>query len=375
MAAEAAFGATTAWVSDIKPAAVKLLAHRHPTVPNLGDITKIDWSAVEPVDIITGGSPCQDLSAAGRRAGMTEGTRSNLWVNMREAIAALCPKWVVWENVRGAYSARADSDLGWTSGLLDGRSPDQFPKEEDTALRALGRVLGDLADLGYDAEWRGLRASDVGAPHGRFRVFLLATRRETVPDAGCLRGRTGWDAAPGQEAVGESLGEFGRRGRTPAAEADHFGGNRTGRAWDRWTEPANGSATSSDADDEGLEGHRGLHRPRGQEEVAPYRSSADPTRWGPFSFAISRWEQVVNAPAPSPVDSAGRLSPLLTEWMMGLPLGWITDVPGLTRSDQLSLAGDGVVPQQAYAAIMSCVESLAKKTQSDRQAEVLTTTA
>jgi DNA (cytosine-5)-methyltransferase 1 len=98
-------------VSDIDKGACKILAHRFPGVPNLGDITTVDWSQVEPVDVLTGGSPCQDLSHAGKRAGMTEGTRSNLWVAMREAIAQLRPGLVVWENVRGAYSAEADSEL------------------------------------------------------------------------------------------------------------------------------------------------------------------------------------------------------------------------------------------------------------------------
>ena len=83
------FGAETAWVSDVDPGANAILAHRYPDAPNLGDITKVDWATVEPVHIISGGSPCQDLSMAGRRAGMTDGTRSNLWVSMREAIAVL----------------------------------------------------------------------------------------------------------------------------------------------------------------------------------------------------------------------------------------------------------------------------------------------
>lgn len=72
------FGAETAWVSDVDPGANAILAHRYPDAPNLGDITAVDWSTVEPVDIISGGSPCQDLSMSGRRAGMTPGTRSNL---------------------------------------------------------------------------------------------------------------------------------------------------------------------------------------------------------------------------------------------------------------------------------------------------------
>ena len=82
----------------------------------------MDWEQVEPVDIITGGSPCQDLSSAGKRAGMTEGTRSNLWVNMREAIATIQPRLVVWENVQGALSAEAysSSDMEPGQGFLGG---------------------------------------------------------------------------------------------------------------------------------------------------------------------------------------------------------------------------------------------------------------
>lgn len=155
------------WVSEFDPAASKILAYRYPDAPNLGDMTKIDWSTVPRVDIIAGGTPCQDLSHAGKRAGMTEGTRSNLWVEMREAIATIRPRLVVWENVRGALSAEADSDLEPCPGCVGGR-------DDGPVLRALGRVLGDLADLGYDARWYGLRAADVGAPHGRFRVFVFA---------------------------------------------------------------------------------------------------------------------------------------------------------------------------------------------------------
>ena len=83
MAVQDVLGGSLAWVADPAPGPVKLLAYRHPDVPNLGDITRVDWSTVEPVDVITGGSPCQDLSTAGRRAGMTDGTRSNLWVQAR----------------------------------------------------------------------------------------------------------------------------------------------------------------------------------------------------------------------------------------------------------------------------------------------------
>lgn len=181
LAVEEHFDAELVAYSEFDDAPSKVMAHHWPDVPNLGDITRIDWEAVNreygPIHIVDGGSPCQDLSAAGKRAGMTDGTRSNLWVNMREAIAVLKPRYVVWENVRGAYSAtavsEADSEMEQWAGLLGDGS-------DRPALRALGRVLGDLSDLGFDAEWRGVRASDVGAPHQRFRVFVLATRRDTA---------------------------------------------------------------------------------------------------------------------------------------------------------------------------------------------------
>lgn len=165
-------GSSVVWYAEKAAAPAAVMAHHHPDAPNLGDVTTVDWSTVPPVDVITGGTPCQDLSHAGPRGGLTEGTRSNLWVSMREAIAVLRPRFVVWENVRGALSARADSELEPCPGCMGDSAAHH--------LRALGRVLGDLADLGYDAQWRGVRASDVGAPHVRWRVFLLA-HAEPVP--------------------------------------------------------------------------------------------------------------------------------------------------------------------------------------------------
>ena len=124
--------AQIAWHCEFEDAPSKILAHHWPDVLNHHDVTTIDWSEVEPVDIITGGSPCQDLSSAGKRAGMTDGTRSNLWVNMREAIAIIQPRLVVWENVQGALSAAAysSSDMEPGQGLLGGG---------DGHLRALDR--------------------------------------------------------------------------------------------------------------------------------------------------------------------------------------------------------------------------------------------
>ena len=167
MAVEAVFGATTAWHCEVDPAASKVLAHRWPGVPNYGDITKVDWNTVEPVDVLCGGFPCQDVSIAGARAGITTGTRSGLWEEMAGAIAVLGPRIVVIENVRGLLSAEAYRDVEPDSTAVGDR-PGR------PVLRAAGAVLGDLADLGFDAEWGRLGASHVGAPHRRHRIFIVA---------------------------------------------------------------------------------------------------------------------------------------------------------------------------------------------------------
>jgi DNA (cytosine-5)-methyltransferase 1 len=325
MAVEEVFGATTAWFSEFDDAPSKILAHHWPGVPNYGDMTKIDWAAIEPVDIISGGTPCQDLSAAGKRRGMTEGTRSNLWVQMREAIAIQKPAYVVWENVRGAYSATAASDLEQCPGCM-GETGDG-----GAVLRALGRVLGDLSDLGYDCQWRGLRAADVGACHSRFRVFVLAADRDHL----------------GVNGAGE-WAEQDRRGqpanRRHAATNTHDGLHVQGRRDLVGSAPSRERAATND--------HQ---RP----EDSSGRSA---TNWGDYAGAIARWEEALGRRAPSPTElstkGTHRLSPRFTEWMMGLPDGWVTDPAiGITRNEQLKACGNGVVPQQAMAALGDMLEA------------------
>lgn len=136
LAVEAIFNAQPAWFCEYDEAPSKVLAHHWPDVPNLRDVTQINWAQVEPVDILVGGSPCQDLSHAGKRTGMTEGTRSNLWVNMREAIATLQPKLVVWENVLGALSATATSDSDMEQG---GGTTGSSPRRTSSGTRSRTR--------------------------------------------------------------------------------------------------------------------------------------------------------------------------------------------------------------------------------------------
>ena len=362
-AAEHVFGARTVWVSDIDKGACKVLAYRYPHAPNLGDITAIDWATVPRVDIFTGGSPCQDLSTAGRRAGMKEGTRSGLWESMREAIATLKPTYVLWENVHGALSAEAASGLEHCPGCMGGAG------HGGPVLRALGRVLGDLADLGFDAEWYGLRAADVGACHGRFRVFVLA-----YANGAGSQGQPDQAGAASAERHRHPVASAGRPDLTllptpTASDTNGAGAHGTGGADLRTAVQLlpTPTAVTRDRSSEELErrwidGERGT-RGRNLDDLTAHID------WADYAAAIARHEQAWGVPAPEPTEEkplprptlnrhgnpranpGRRLSAKFVEWMMMQPPGWITDVPGVTRNEALKLCGNGVVTPQAVHAL------------------------
>ncbi len=165
--------------SEVDHYASKVYSMRFPDAKPLGDITKIEWYDLTSVRgdwIITGGFPCQDISQAGRGAGI-EGSRSGLWSEMFAAIRALRPRYAIIENV-GAIT-----------------------------FRGLDRVLADLAKIGYDAEWQDIRASDVGAPHRRERIWVVAYPNrvdmhlsERWPRPSNKEVYAGWDGAAQQVA-------------------------------------------------------------------------------------------------------------------------------------------------------------------------------
>ena len=135
-------GMTVKWHSEIDPYACRVLKKHWPDVPNLGNIKEINWKEVEKVDVICGGYPCQPFSTAGKRNG--EEDPRHLWPWVREAISELRPHYAILENVRGHLS------LGGLS------------------------VIGELASIGYDAEWRVISAASVGANHKRDRIVIVA---------------------------------------------------------------------------------------------------------------------------------------------------------------------------------------------------------
>jgi DNA (cytosine-5)-methyltransferase 1 len=145
-------GMQTIAFCEIDPFCRRVLAKHWPDVPCFDDVRKLNGNTVGPVDVICGGFPCQDISAAGPRIGI-DGERSGLWREYARLIDELRPRWVIVENVDGL------------------------------AIRGLARVLGDLAEIGYDAEWHCIPAAAIGADHWRDRLWIVAypNRSRAVP--------------------------------------------------------------------------------------------------------------------------------------------------------------------------------------------------
>lgn len=323
------WGGEVTWLAENDKGIARIASVHQPQAVNIGDVTRVRWSSVPKVDVITGGSPCQDLSLAGRKKGLAEGTRSNLWVEMREAISVIRPSLVVWENVRGAYTVEARSDVEFC--------PRCVGDPRGVHLRALGRVLGDLADLGYDARWHGLSAAEVGAAHNRFRVVLLAYPKGAAPplplDTGPIfdggrQGQAGPKFAVRQGAL------------LPTPTVVDMGDNKTIEQWETWCDEVDAVHHNGNGHGNSLEIEVKRYERRGH--------------WGKYEPVIKRWERLTRlAPVAlkhNPKIDAGQVTPQFVEWMMGLPQGWVSGVPGMERKTALRALGNGAVPQQMRTA-------------------------
>ena len=169
-------GITPVWASEIEPFPIRVTTKRMPEVKHYGDITKLDGGKLSPVDIITFGSPCQNLSIAGNREGL-DGKRSGLFFEalrvikeMREKTNGEYPKIAVWENVCGAFTSNKGEDFRTVlEGLCRLKEPDvHIPKAEK--WKNAGVILG--AD--YSLAWRVLDAQYWGVPQRRKRIYLVA---------------------------------------------------------------------------------------------------------------------------------------------------------------------------------------------------------
>lgn len=335
LAVEAVLGGEMAWCAEFDKHASKVIEARFPGVPNLHDLTTIDWAELEPVDVLTAGYPCQPFSVAGKKRGTDD--HRHIWPHIADALRVLRPRHAVLENVAGHLA------LGF-----------------DTVLR-------DLAELGFDAEWVLVRASDVGACHRRERLFILAS------DAERSEGGPGHDAhLLGRRAGATEQARVG--GGHAAADA---GGERHGPR-----EDARGVGCV-DRLDEGAARQRQRARQEpcdrsaaapADAEVVAQREPADEAdalaaggeaweiarcrgrdgSWGEYGDAVERHASVLGRPAPAPVTGEGKLSPRFTEWMMMIPDGWVTDV--LDDGPALKALGNGVVPPQAAYALQLLLE-------------------
>jgi DNA (cytosine-5)-methyltransferase 1 len=171
-------GMRVAWQVERDPFCRAVLARHFPEAERFEDVREVGAAELRPVDLICGGFPCQDLSAAGRGAGL-DGARSGLWSEFARIVRELRPRYVVVENVPALLTGK-------------GKRWDRAP---------IGRVLGDLAEAGYDAEWARLSAGEFGAPHLRRRVWIVAypardAEAGSAPQSGTERQRARAGGAP-----------------------------------------------------------------------------------------------------------------------------------------------------------------------------------
>lgn len=164
------------WASEIEPFPIRVTTKRFPNVKHLGDINGINGAEIEPVDIITFGSPCQDMSVAGKRNGL-DGERSGLFYQaicivkeMRCKTNGQYPRFVVWENVPGAFSSNKGEDFKAVLEAICRAKEEKLSLPMPKKWCNAGTIVGD----GFSIAWRLLDAQYFGVPQRRRRIYLVA---------------------------------------------------------------------------------------------------------------------------------------------------------------------------------------------------------
>lgn len=219
-------GITPVWASEIEPYPIRVTKKNFPEMQHLGDITKINGAEIEPVDIVTFGSPCQDLSLAGKQKGLIEGKRSNLFFEairiikeMRHATHGKYPRYAVWENVPGAFSSNKGRDfLAVLRAFVEaagGRDADvPEPERKGKSDRLAWRNAGCIVGEGYSIAWRVLDAKYWGVPQRRKRIYLVADfggqrAGEILFKREGLRGNFAQSRAARKETAADAVGSLG----------------------------------------------------------------------------------------------------------------------------------------------------------------------
>ena len=170
-------GITPLWASEVEPFPIRVTSKRLPFVKHLGDISQINGGNIEPVDIISFGSPCQDMSVAGKRDGL-DGSRSSLFYEairivkeMREKTNGQYPRFIVWENVPGAFSSNKGQDFkAVLETVCSVKGEFNIPKPSNSKWAGAGHIMGD----DFDVAWRTFDAQFWGVPQRRKRIYLVA---------------------------------------------------------------------------------------------------------------------------------------------------------------------------------------------------------
>jgi DNA (cytosine-5)-methyltransferase 1 len=311
LAIESLFEVELAWYAEYDKNPAKIMETNYPNVKNLKDLTKINWSEIEPVDILSAGYPCQPFSQAGQRKGTND--PRHLWPYIFEAVGTIRPKLVILENVRGHLSLGFDA------------------------------VLKDLASIGYAAEWQIVRASEVGAPHQRARLFIIAypegSRRRTQQDS------DGTSISPKENGLGvvtKSNPCTIANTKSVRARLQQVG-NETQKSKLR-----NDNSIITNTDSATRQQSQRANRTIRSERKTEFDGTNRKVAWGCYQEAITNWERLTRI-SPDPIKN-DRLEPKFVEWLMGLPEGWVTDVD-ISDNAKLKALGNGVVPQQAAYAI------------------------
>jgi len=292
------------------PTARGVLRHRWPGLPIYPDITELTSArlaadGVPRPDVVVGGWPCQDLSVAGRRAGLA-GARSGLWWHLLRLVDEVRPRWLVGENVPGLLSSNCGRDMG--------------------------TVIGSLAELGYGLAWRVLDAQHFGVPQRRRRVFLVGCVGDGAAPAAVLfepEGSAGDPTAGGATGAGVARGA-----RAGAADAGHLAGTLT------------------------TEGQRRASSAEAVETLIPVLVGTLGTTGPGGGWRIGADEAAAGQVVVEPTPSVRRLTPRECERLQGLPndhTRWSVNAKGVTVEQADSLryrqcGNGGAVPVMQWIA-------------------------
>lgn len=211
-------GIEPVWAAEVEPYPIAVTRSRFPQMEHLGSVTEVHGDKVRPVDIITFGSPCQDLSVAGKRAGIHDGQRSNLFFEairiikeMRDATNGRYPTFAVWENVPGAFSSNKGADFRCVLEAFVRISAEiSVPEPANGRWNPAGEIVGD----GFSVAWRQLDAQYWGVPQRRKRIYLVADfaggrAGEILFERESLRGHPAPGGATRQGATADAAGGAG----------------------------------------------------------------------------------------------------------------------------------------------------------------------